>query len=324
MPDACRVGYTTSGMSATPRKRPGEKLLTIDWGAISPLRLSARAVAEGAYAGSHRSTRRGAGIEFGGQRPYVPGDDLRFLDRRSLLRHDRLMVREFETDTDRAVWLCLDTSASMAYRGPNAPGAKLAYAALLAAATARIAVAGHDPVGLAWLGVGSGDAVASPPGFGNATFERIVDGLERVEAGGDLAADIAELDTRLGLFARRARRGSVILLFSDFLDVPDEAIRRVAAVASGRVLVAVQVLDPMERELGFSGKVLLRAIEGGGRVTTDADRVRAEYKKNLEEHTGRWRRAIEGEGGRLLRASSGDDAVAAVRRIVQTVAEVRP
>ena len=45
----------------------------------------------------HRSVRRGAGVEFGGQRPYVPGDDLRFLDRRSLMRHDRLMVREFES-----------------------------------------------------------------------------------------------------------------------------------------------------------------------------------------------------------------------------------
>ena len=274
--------------------------------------------------GDQHLRRRGAGIEFGGQRPYVPGDDLRFLDRRSLLRHDRLMVREFETDTDRAVWLCLDTSASMTYRGPKAPGAKLAYAALLAAACARIAVAGHDPVGLAWLGVSrASDGVASPPGFGTATFERIVDGLERVEAGGDLGAKLDELDMQLALFARRARRGSVILLFSDFLDVPDEAIRRVAAVANGRVLIAVQVLDPVEVELGFSGKVLLRAMEGSGRVTTDADRVRDEYKRRLEEHTGRWRRAIEGEGGRLLRASSGEDAIGAVRRIVQAVAEVR-
>ena len=34
-----------------------------------------------------------------------------------------------------------DASASMAYRGPDAPGAKLAYAALLGAALPRVAVA---------------------------------------------------------------------------------------------------------------------------------------------------------------------------------------
>ncbi len=93
----------------------------IDWGALAPLRLKARAIAEGVYAGAHRSFRKGAGVEFGGQRPYVPGDDLRFIDRRALLRHDKLMVREFETETDRAVWLCVDATASMSFRGAGAP-----------------------------------------------------------------------------------------------------------------------------------------------------------------------------------------------------------
>src|SRR5262249_32964690 len=86
--------------AGTTRARP-RNAFPIDWGALAPLRLKARAVAEGVYAGMHRSARKGAGVEFGGQRPYVPGDDLRFFDRRALLRHDRLMVREFETETDR-------------------------------------------------------------------------------------------------------------------------------------------------------------------------------------------------------------------------------
>src|SRR6185437_2789215 len=113
----------------------------IAWGALAPLRLRARVVAEGVYAGTHRSFRKGAGIEFGGQRPYVPGDDLRFFDRRALLRHDKLMVREFETETDRALWLCLDATASMSFRGDGAPGAKVAFAGLCSAALARIAMA---------------------------------------------------------------------------------------------------------------------------------------------------------------------------------------
>ena len=119
---------------ARPRTSSPASGLPIDWGELVPLRLRARVVAEGVYAGAHRSVRKGAGVEFGGHRQYVPGDDLRFIDRRSLLRHDRLMLREFETETDRALWLCVDASASMAYRGEGAPGAKLAYAGLLAAA----------------------------------------------------------------------------------------------------------------------------------------------------------------------------------------------
>jgi uncharacterized protein (DUF58 family) len=124
----------------------------LDWGKLVPLRLKARSVADGVYAGGHRSPRRGGGIEFGGHRSYVPGDDLRWLDRHALMRHGRLLVREFETETDRALCLVVDASASMAYRSAKAPGAKLAYAALIAAALARIALAGSDPVALDWLG----------------------------------------------------------------------------------------------------------------------------------------------------------------------------
>src|ERR1700689_2797501 len=126
----------------------------LDWGSLAPLRLRARLVAEGVFARAHPSARRGAGVEFGGHRAYSPGDDLRWLDRRSLLRHERLLVRQFETETDRALRLVVDATGSMGYRGSLAPGAKLAFAAVVAAALARIAIANGDPVGLTFIGGG--------------------------------------------------------------------------------------------------------------------------------------------------------------------------
>ncbi len=304
------------------RQRVGHSLLPLDWGEITPLRLKARVLAEGVYAGGHRSTRRGAGIEFGGHRPYVPGDDLRFLDRRSLLRHDKLMVRQFETDTDRAIWLCLDASASMAFRGPEAPGAKLAYGALLTAALTRIAVAGSDPVGLAWLG---GTRLADQrPGFGEATFERIVGTLETAAAGGELTVEPQLVERFVRNLANRARRGSAIVCFSDLLDLPDSARRSIASLASaGRAIVLVQVLDPVERDLGFRGKVRLRAIEGDQRVVTDADAVRAAYLERLAQHTQQWTEAIEAEGGRVVRACSTDSAINVLRSVLRAIEEAR-
>jgi len=313
-------------MAGATRVRPGRGLLPLDWGALGPLRVRAAAVADGVYAGAHRSTRRGAGIEFGGQRPYVAGDDLRFLDRRSLMRHDRLMVREFETDTERAVWLALDASASMGFRGASggARGAKLAYAGVMAAALCRIATGGQDPVGLAWLGAPHGRYEApARAGFGQATFERIVDSLERAEARGALADDLDALERQLGVLARRARRGSVVVLFSDFLDLPDEVRRLVGVLASERVLVGVQVLDPVEAELGFAGRVKLRELEGTHVVTTDVERVRGEYLERLEQQTSRWRAAIEFGGGRLVRSRTDVDPIVTVRAVVQAIGEAR-
>src|SRR5262249_52085116 len=125
---------------------------SIDWGSLGPLRLRARQVAEGVWSGMHRSVRRGSGVELGGFREYIPGDDLRWLDRRSLLRHERLVVRQFETETDRTLSLVVDASASMGYRGAGAPASKVAFAGLLAAALSRAALAGRRPGGLPFGG----------------------------------------------------------------------------------------------------------------------------------------------------------------------------
>lgn len=302
--------------------RLGEGLLPIDWGAISPLRLRAQLVAEGIYAGMHRSQRRGAGVEFGGQRSYVPGDDLRFLDLRALLRHDRLMVREFETETERALHLCVDASASMAYRSDEAPGAKIAYAALLGAALARVAVSGNDPVGLTWLG---GEGLRGvPPCFGHTGFERIVAHLESARGTGDLSEELSEVERAAHLVARQARRGSAVVVFSDLLDLHDEALAPLVALAAGpRALVVVQVLDPRERDLSFKGKVRLRSIEGGTVVTTDADAVRAAYRERLQAHQDACRRRVERAGGRLIACATSDDPVTSVRAILTAIAEAR-
>ncbi len=306
-------------IARAPRSRP----LPVDWGAIAPLRISSRRVSEGYFAGGHRSVRRGAGVEFGGQRPYVPGDDLRFLDRRSLLRHDRLLVREFDTETERGVWLALDASRSMSFRGEAAPCSKFAYAALLAAALARIAIAGQDPVALAWLGEGEGLA-GHAPGFGAPQMERVVHTLESVEATLDIAGDPRVFERCCASIARRARRGSVVVVFSDLLDLPPESMTSLAALgAAGRMLVVVEVLDPIERDLGYRGKVRLLSLEGKHEVTTDADLVRAEYVRRLDESSARWQEALSLHGGRLVRATTRDDAVLIVRRVLEAISEAR-
>ncbi len=292
---------------------------SLDWGDLAPLRLRSRLVAEGVYAGGHRSARRGAGVEFGGHREYAPGDDLRWLDRRSLLRHERLLVRQFETETDRALRLVVDATASMGYRGSLAPGAKLAFAAVVAAALARIAIASGDPVGLTFLGGGPG-VHGVPVSGGREAFERILGTLEAVTAGGDAILDARLLDRALGGIARSARRGSIIVLLSDLVDLPEGAADRIAAVSSrGRVVIVAQTLDPDEARLPFEGTVRLRSLEGGTVVETDIDATRDQYLEAMTRLQTAWGDALVSRGGRLVRAETSEDAVRVVRGIVEAV-----
>ncbi|MFO0568377.1 MAG: DUF58 domain-containing protein [Polyangiaceae bacterium] len=287
----------------------------LDWGELAPLRLSARHAADGVYAGAHRSPRRGAGVEFGGHRAYVPGDDLRFIDRHALMRHGRLLVRQFETETDRALRLVVDATESMAYRGKGAPGAKLAYAAVVAAALARIAISGGDPVAVDWIG---GDAREPLPALGGReAFERVLAALETVRPGGDIRLDPQAVERAFAAVARHARRGAIVVLLSDLIDLPDGTLDRFAALSSlGRTLIAVRVLDPVEASFSFEGAVRLESSEGDVVVDTDADAVRQAYLARLEEVAQTWDERLAPSGGGVVRAVTTDPPVDTVREVV--------
>jgi uncharacterized protein (DUF58 family) len=299
------------------KSRPaGDIRRAIDWGSLAPLRIRARMVAEGVYAGAHRSARKGAGVEFGGHRAYTPGDDLRHLDVRSLLRHDHLLVRQFETETDRALRLVVDASASMGYRGSRAPGAKLAFSALIAAALARIAIKSGDPIGMSFI-AGSKDARPVPVRGGREVFERVVDALESQSAEGEALNDPSMLDHAIGSIARSARRGSVVVLLSDLLDLPPEAAQRVAAITTrGCVLIVVQTLDPDEADFPFKETVRLKSLEGGVSVETD-EAARERYLAALAGEQEVWERTLIGRGAKFLPMTTAHDPVAAVRAIVE-------
>ncbi len=296
----------------------------LDWGRIAPLSLRARAVAEGAYTGAHRSARKGAGVEFGGHRNYVPGDDLRRLDRHALMRHARLMVREFETETERHLYLLLDATRSMGFRSEGAPGAKLAFAALLAAALGYVASRERDPVGLGWLGgkgAGGGAFQSFPPRSSSDTFERVLSALEDAEANGDDASATASWSHALTHVGDRSPRGSVLVVFSDVLDVPNEAIDELARVASrARKVVLVRVLDPMEATFPFDGPLRLRSSEGDRVIETDGSRARRGYLEALARIEEDVRTRLEPRGGALLTVVTTDDPVLALRRLLAVIA----
>jgi len=287
----------------------------LDWGAFAPLRLKARSVADGVYAGSHKSPRKGSGVEFGGHRAYVPGDDLRYIDRHALMRHGDLLIREFETETDRDLWLFVDATKSMSYAGPGGPGPKYGFAALLAAALAYIAVRTGDRVGLDFLG--GKNARPLPPRAGRDAFERVVAALEDVEPDGDLSEQRDLVDQALGRAQRSARRGAIQVVLTDLLDLPSGSLSAFTSLTTrGRSLSVVQVLSPAERDFPFEGAVQLRALEGKTVVETDAAQVRQRYLDALAESQRRAALELTPRGGRLLSCATTDAPEVMVRRIL--------
>ena len=298
-----------------------EALNDFDWTKLAGLRLRADTIADGLYWGAHRSTRRGSGVEFSGHRNYVPGDDLRWLDRHAWMRHARLLVREFETETDRALRLVVDATASMSYQSPSAPASKLEFATLMAAVLARLALAAGDPVALDWLG--GANCRWLPPLSGRQAFERVVGVLESARAHGDLYEDKQAIDRALLPVARYARHGTAIVLLTDLAELPLDIVGRARSLCShGRRVVLVRILDPIECTFPFREPVRLRALEGTLDITTDGAETRALYLKALDDESVQLANLLAQRGGRFLSLRTDDDPAQAVREIITSFSGV--
>jgi uncharacterized protein (DUF58 family) len=206
----------------------------------------------------------------------------------------------------------------MGYASEGVRISKFAYSAVLAAALTRVALSGSDTVSLDWLG-GAGSRPLPPTG-GPEAFERLVDVLDRASADGDLEGDDRSLEKALALVARRARRGSIVVVVSDFLDLPASAGDRIASLgASGRTVVGVAVLDPAEAAFPFQGPIRFRASEGNHFVETDASRARDAYLSALARNRAKYRESLIGRGGRFIESTTADDPVSTVRAVLAAI-----
>jgi len=115
-------------------------------GKLSSIELVARAVVDGFLTGLHRSPFFGFSLEFAEYRPYVPGDDPRFVDWNVFSRTERTYIKRFLGETNTHLVMLLDASGSMGFRSNGV--SKLEYAKFLAASLAYLSTKQHDAVGL--------------------------------------------------------------------------------------------------------------------------------------------------------------------------------
>lgn len=211
--------------------------------------------------GMRRSRRSGDGSEFLDFRPYIAGDDVRRVDWSLYGRLRQLFVRITESPRQLSVTLLVDASRSMGF---GSPVTKLEQAQRIACALAFIAMRGGDRVFAASFGDSVNRGVG--PLRGAQGLAGLVRFLQTLEAGGTSNLGAALNFVR----ASRQDRGLVVVL-SDFLNVADRDRTLAGFTAAGGTLLAVQVLDPIDRGEGLSGKVRLRDSESGRMVDVDLD-----------------------------------------------------
>jgi uncharacterized protein (DUF58 family) len=259
----------------------------------------ARGAEADASSGAHRTRRAGEGTDFLDYRAYVPGDDLRRVDWMVYGRLRQLFVRLHESPRQLSVTVLVDSSRSMGFGEPI----KLLHAQRLACALGFVALRGGDRVYAASFA----DALQSPPAgpfVGRRGLPGLVRVLQRLQPAGssNLLGAVQQFRS-----TGSPRRGLVIVL-SDFLNVGDAERALTNLLGAGARLLAVQVLDPLDRGAGLSGTVRLRDSESGRMVDVRVDRsVLADYREQFERQRGQLESFCWRQGQHYLLAETGSN-----------------
>lgn len=249
--------------------------------------------AGGTLEGRHAAAlKKGSSQEFSQYRQYTAGSDTRFLDWKVYARRDRLFIREFSLQSAVNFHILLDSSASMAFRGPGAEVSKWDYAARLALYLACFLTARGDYAGLTVFS-GSGTSSVRPSGDTRVLTE--MDALlESTIPSGDSLPPGSFRNLAAGL-----ARNSALIVFSDLMAPPGRlaVFARLLASFRGKAWI-FQALDRAELELPWSGCAAFEDMETGEKLVLSPAAVREAHAGEF----GLWARRTE---KLFLRSGSG-------------------
>jgi uncharacterized protein (DUF58 family) len=229
---------------------------------LPPLIIAAERVAATILQGVHGRRRPGQGDAFWQFRPFLPGDAAARVDWRQSAKSDRLYVRETEWEAAATVAIWAQGDAGMSWRSRRDLPEKRARAELLVLALAVLLFRGGERVQLFGL----------PRAFaGPRALPQLAEALPHQAASPE--------DPRIPRHARA-------VLVGDFLAPLEETRAHVARLAARSVRGhMLQVLDPAEETLPFSGRIRFEGVGSPEEALIPrVEGVRALYEERLARH----------------------------------------
>ena len=245
-----------------------------------------------ASAGMHDSRNRGGGLEFAQYRAYERGDDLRQIDWKLYARSDRFFVRDAERESPIAVWILLDTSASMAQADLATPEwSRFDASCQLTASLIEVALNQGDRFGLI-IEAAEGPMVLAP-GSGARHRDRLLLALAPIKAAG-----VARWERDVAIFGEQIGPSDLIFIITDGFDEPClAAAERLAA--TGRDVSMIQVLTADERDFPFAKGYRFHDPESGATLVGDGPALRKDYLARLATARAELETRLAGRGIRL-------------------------
>lgn len=213
---------------------------------VKRLEIETNRILNSTFAGEYNSAFKGTGVEFEEVRPYMEGDDVRFIDWNVTAKSNQPFVKIFREERELSIFLIIDRSASMVFGSTTET--KQALLIKITALLALVSLKNNDRVGL-MIFTDQIEKIILPK-KGRKHVLRIIEEILAFSPK-NAKTNLAE---PLELIAKLHLKKSVLFLISDFKNF--KYTRALEIVAQKHDLVPIILKDPLETK--FPGNLMIR------------------------------------------------------------------
>jgi len=295
------------------RKKLTDLLDPVFMSRLDALDVLSRKILQGKLQGERRSKRRGQSVEFADHRPYVAGDDLRFVDWNVYGRLEQLFLKLFLEEQDLTVHIVADASASMSFGEPS----KELFIKKLTAALGYVSLVNNNRVTISFIADGVTAQLANMRG--RNYLDKMAECLLTADCDG-----FSNFDSACRQLAAGRIGSGVMVVLSDFLfkEGYDSGLRRL--IGRQYDLYAIQVLCPQELSPEMSGELKLIDIEDAdaAEITVSAA-LSKYYKRNLTAYCNELKDFCTRRGAIYVLANSTDSVESLVLNYLRRIRLLR-
>ncbi len=280
---------------------------------LDSLDVLSRKILQGKLHGERRSKRRGQSVEFADYRPYVAGDDLRFVDWNIYGRLEQLFLKLFLEEQDLTVHIVVDGSASMSLGEPS----KELFIKKLTAALGYVSLVNNNRVTISFFADGVKGQLANMRG--RNYLHKMAEYLLTTECDG-----LTDFDNSCRQVAAGRIGSGVMIVLSDFLfkDGYDSGLRRL--IGNHYDLYAIQVLSAQELSPDLTGELKLIDVEDADVAEITVSSALAKYyKRNVTAYCNELRSFCTRRGAIYVLANSADSVESLVLNYLRRIRLLR-
>ncbi len=262
----------------------------IDYRRFDKLDIIARQVVEGFIIGLHKSPYHGFSVEFAEYRSYNPGDSIRDVDWKAYAKTKKMYVKKHEEETNLRCQVIIDISSSMRYPETTSKVQlnKLEYSCVSAAALSYMLRKQRDAMGLTLV---SDKIEVHTPAKTNAAHHQMIQNyLYQTLQNRSLNPLSTDLSVCLHQVAELIHKRSLVFVFSDFLEKPDQTEKIFSAIQHLRhykneVVVFHVHHKKDETDFEFENRPYqFIDLESGESVRLLPHEVKSFYREKISDH----------------------------------------